>query len=41
MEEDTKRRFKEEFDETVHDVMVNFGKSEETAWPKGSPRSSP
>ena len=26
MEEDTKRRFKEEFDETVHDVMVNFGK---------------
>lgn len=31
MEEDTKRRFKEEFDETVHDVMVNFGKSEEIA----------
>lgn len=31
MEEDTKRRFKEEFDETVHDVMVNFGKPEEIA----------
>lgn len=31
MEEDTKRRFKEEFDETVHDVMVNFGKSEDIA----------
>lgn len=41
MEEDTKRRFKEEFDETVHDVMVNFGKSEETTGPKGSPRPSP
>lgn len=41
MEEDTKRRFKEEFDETVHDVMVNFGKPEEIAWPKGSLRSSP
>lgn len=31
MEEDTKRRFKEEFDETVHDVMANFGKSEDIA----------
>lgn len=31
MEEDTKRRFKEEFDETVHDVRINFGKSEDIA----------
>ena len=31
MEEDTRRRFKEEFDETVHDVRINFGKSEEIA----------
>ena len=31
MEEDTKLRFKEEFDEAVRDVMVNFGKSEEIA----------
>lgn len=41
MEEDTKRRFKEEFDETVNDVRINFGKSEDIAGTKGSLRSRP